>query len=354
MKMNKKGLIDILIAVADKGGVENVINMVIPYFEERGCHIRLVQAVWEHHKWTYPETEFHYLFDDGREQDSDKFIIGYREFLLKHGTPDIVLATCFPMMCMVARRALSDIGASCPVVSWLHAPLAEYERAGVGGVQQLQYADLHFAISEDVRLGILDKLPDSHVFRIYNPVKSDKVCFSANRAPGQLAFVGRLSKEKNLSMVLEAIGLAKSNWNLTLIGEGEDEGNLRGKAEELGITDRVRFLGWSENPWTLCREAYGLVMASYYEGFPLTAVEALASGMPVISTPVSGIKELIKPGETGFLFPINDSLFLSQILDMIGEGKFSTIDPDKCREVTLPYREDRALSDFYEKLTALL
>ncbi|MCR4892813.1 MAG: glycosyltransferase [Lachnospiraceae bacterium] len=347
-------IIDILIAVADKGGVENVIKMVIPFFEERGVHIRLVQAVWEHHNWTSAETEFHYLFDDGREQDSDKFTRGYRDFLSAHGAPDIVLATCFPMMCMVARNALLELGVSRPIVSWLHAPLSEYDRVGVGGARQLKYADLHFAISEDIGNEIRELLPDSYVFRVYNPVNSDKVYFSANRSSGQLAFVGRLSKEKNIGSVLRAVALAQSFWTLILIGEGEEEEELKKMAEELGISRQVSFEGWSENPWTLCRDSYGLVMASYFEGFPLTAIEALACGMPVISTPVSGIKELIKPGETGFLFPHNDSEFLSRILDMIAGGQFPPVDAEKCKAKALPYRQDVALSDFYEKLMALL
>lgn len=100
-----------------------------------------------------------------------------------------------------------------------------------------------------------------------------------------LGHVGRLSYVKNQSFLLEIIAETKSeglNYKLLLVGDGKDEQKLRKRAEALNITDRVIFYGRTNHPEDLlgCMDCF--VMPSLVEGFPVTLVEAQASGLPCL------------------------------------------------------------------------
>ena len=173
----------------------------------------------------------------------------------------------------------------------------------------------------------------------------------------RLVFVGRLSAEKNLPLILKAIELAPTEWELAVYGDGDNDerSSLERQCEDNDrLAGRVHFYGWVENPWERETRAYGLVMASRFEGFPLAAIEALACGMPVISTPVEGISELIRPGENGYVYPMEDAGSLAKILQFISDDKLPAISSDHCRNTTVMFMSDHALWDLYVKLTAAI
>ncbi len=347
-------IIDIFIAVADKGGVENVINTTAAYLKKQGNTVRLIQAVWEHHPWTCPEIDFFYLSDQRADQDSEKWKNGYLRFLKEKGYPDIILATNWPLMSLIARQALEEAGKNIPLVSWVHNPIERYAAAGYGGVEMLQYADAHLAINQRIEKEIRNTIADARTVRVDNPVSEDKVFYSESRVSRELLFVGRMSDQKNLPVLLFGIKKAKADYRLTLIGEGPDEEKLKRIVHENGLEDRVHFAGWKDDPWKAAEQCGFLVMSSLYEGFPVTAIEALLSGLPVISTPVDGIVELIRPGENGFLYPQGDSDGLAEVLDYVADGVLQVPKPEACRISAEPFLEENALPDFYEKLKGLI
>ncbi len=347
-------IIDIFIAVADKGGVENVINATASYLVKQGNRVRLIQAVWEHHPWTCSEIDFFYLSDQRANQDSEKWKNGYRDFLCRNGYPDVILATNWPLMSLIARQVLEETGNRIPVLSWLHNPIERYAAAGYGGVEMLQYADAHLAINQRIENEIRKTIPDAKTMRVNNPVSGDRVFYSENRILLELLFVGRISDQKNLPVLLFGIKKAKADYHLTLIGEGPEEEKLKRIVREKRLEERVHFAGWNDNPWKAAKQCGFLVMSSLYEGFPVTAIEALLSGMPVISTPVDGIVEIIRPGENGFLYPQGDSDGLAEVLDYISDGVLPIPKASACRASAEPYLEENALPDFYEKLKGLI
>jgi glycosyltransferase involved in cell wall biosynthesis len=119
-----------------------------------------------------------------------------------------------------------------------------------------------------------------------------------------MACVGRLTPEaKGQDIILEVLASPcwmKRKWRLTLYGRGRSEDGLERLVERLELQDRVSFAGHIavEKIW---RDNHVLVMPSRYEGMPLTIVEAMLSGRPVVATNVGGNSELIKDGVTGFL-----------------------------------------------------
>lgn len=127
-----------------------------------------------------------------------------------------------------------------------------------------------------------------------------------------LLFVGRLRIRKGVEVLLEALALLVAQGRsarLVVAGEGEHRPALERRARELGLgAERVRFLGRASAGEVrfLLQRARALVVPSIYEGMPLVVLEAMASGLPVIASRVSGIPEVVVDGETGWLVPCED------------------------------------------------
>ena len=110
--------------------------------------------------------------------------------------------------------------------------------------------------------------------------------------PGpNLLAVGRLSPEKGYDLLLEAVATVRDRFpalRLTLLGKGAEEQSLRHLAASLGLDGVVEFAGYQRRPYLYFPGATLFVMSSRHEGMPNALLEALAAGLPVVSTPASG------------------------------------------------------------------
>ncbi len=139
----------------------------------------------------------------------------------------------------------------------------------------------------------------------------DLDCFRPAEAGFQrtrdLLFVGRLVENKGLFALLDALVLLQGQGlrpRLTLVGRGPLRGRLEARAAALGLADRLEWIEWLPGPKDLAdayRSARVVVCASTCEGGPRVTVEALASGTPVVSTPVGVMGELLAEGRGGAL-----------------------------------------------------
>jgi glycosyltransferase involved in cell wall biosynthesis len=145
-------------------------------------------------------------------------------------------------------------------------------------------------------------------------------------------FVGRLAAVKGVPLLLEAFARVRAAYpdaRLTLVGEGPERAALESRAAALGLTGIANFVGYrsQEEVATLLAKADMLVLPSFAEGLPVVLMEALASRIPVIATPVAGVSELVRDGETGLLVPPGNIDGLAVALDrLLG-------DPDLCRRL---------------------
>ncbi len=128
-----------------------------------------------------------------------------------------------------------------------------------------------------------------------------------------LAFAGRLTAQKSLGRALEAVAGAEG-VQLVIAGEGPDRKQLEERAAELGIAQRVSFLGAQprERIVELFRAADAAILSSSWENFPHTVVEALAAGTPVLAMEVGGVAEVVRDGENGLLVPAGDTAALGE------------------------------------------
>jgi glycosyltransferase involved in cell wall biosynthesis len=122
--------------------------------------------------------------------------------------------------------------------------------------------------------------------------------------------VAALERQKGHEVLLKAHAsvLASGVFHeLVLVGEGTLKEPLAALAKQLGVADTVHFAGYRQNPYALMARSSALVLSSHMEGFALVLAEALALGIPVISTDCeSGPREVLQDGRFGLLVPVND------------------------------------------------
>lgn len=121
----------------------------------------------------------------------------------------------------------------------------------------------------------------------------------------RIGSVGRLDAMKGHDVLLRAIAQV-DGVELAIVGEGSKRVALEKLAVELGVSDRVKLLGWLDNPRTYLPEFDIFVQPSRSEGFPLAIVEAMLAARPIVATRVGSIAEAVIDGETGFLVNKND------------------------------------------------
>ncbi|MDR1625889.1 MAG: glycosyltransferase family 4 protein [Spirochaetia bacterium] len=124
----------------------------------------------------------------------------------------------------------------------------------------------------------------------------------AHNGTVRLIMVARFQRQKDHPTLLRALArIRDKNWNLELVGDGPDTEKIQGLAAELGIAERIDFAGQRLDIPRRLAEADVFVLASKWEGFPRSILEAMRSGLPVIATDVGGCGESVLEGVTGYL-----------------------------------------------------
>jgi glycosyltransferase involved in cell wall biosynthesis len=131
--------------------------------------------------------------------------------------------------------------------------------------------------------------------------------------------VGRLTPQKNFGLLLDALALLRTNhWRLVLLGEGPEEAWLKAKARELGIADRVTFVGFVQDTAHYYASAHMLVISSRWEDLPATALEAMGAGCRVVSTECSAaLCEIVRHAQSGVIVPIDAMALAHAIADSL-------------------------------------
>jgi glycosyltransferase involved in cell wall biosynthesis len=179
-------------------------------------------------------------------------------------------------------------------------------------------ADQVFPSSEGVKEGLTRFGVDRDQMQVvYNPVSLSEIDQAASAAVPDantgaiptIITVGRLVYQKDHDTLLRAFALARSRLDasLVLVGQGPLQDELTTLARELGISDRVIFAGWQQNPFAWMANADLFVLSSRFEGFGNVVIEAMACGLPVVSTDCpSGPSEILANGDAGILVPVGD------------------------------------------------
>ena len=154
--------------------------------------------------------------------------------------------------------------------------------------------------------------------------------------------VGRLHKVKGYDRLIRAcarLQQAGAPLDLVIIGKGEEEEKLNSLAAELDFPN-LTLLGQQDNPYRYVKNADLYVCSSFYEGFNLTIAEALALGVPALSTDCSGPCEILDNGEYGMIVENSEGGLYNGILKLIQDPELLEKYKSKTKERTKFFDED--------------
>jgi glycosyltransferase involved in cell wall biosynthesis len=215
----------------------------------------------------------------------------------------------------------------------------------------LEAADLVVVLAEFWKREVLMLAPNANVDVIPNPVP---VAEPRARpfAGRRIFFAGRLTERKGYHDLIEAFAiLYKENPELELVLAGHGElDEAKRIAVDNGVEDAVKLPGWvtAEDILQNLRDCDVYCLPSYGEGLPMSVLEAMSNGLPVVTTPVGGLPELIADGENGILVTPGDVRGLASALHAVLD------DPDKAAKIGGAARETIAQGYCMEQVAPML
>lgn len=161
---------------------------------------------------------------------------------------------------------------------------------------------------------------------LYNVIDIDalkeKMLTDENEYSYDVIYLCRLTYPKNPQRFLNIISqIVKTMPTLKvgIVGTGELDAEIKALAKNLQIENNVDFLGFQNNPLKMLHDSKVMVMTSRWEGTPMCALEAMALGVPIVSTPTDGLNQLIKEGVNGFLSE-DDAVLVQRICKLLEDA----------------------------------
>lgn len=201
-------------------------------------------------------------------------------------------------------------------LAWVHCDLEKKEGIPeLSGKLQAYYRtyDKVVCVSQHVRdsyIRLFGTEPEALVLPNVNDEKAIRDAADAFSVPRQqginLVAVGRLTRQKGFDRLLEACALLKEAgcaFHLRILGEGPERQKLEQLIARKDLAGSVQLMGFQSNPYPYIKAADALVCASRYEGLSTVVTEALILGTPVVTTPCSGMEELLGSSEYGLITP---------------------------------------------------
>lgn len=170
-------------------------------------------------------------------------------------------------------------------------------------------------IKESMEVRYKEALPPTSIIPIavsFAPVSA--VPLPAHNFTFSLITVGRLEPEKRIEDILYALARIQQLYpsvGLFIVGEGRQRKHLEKLTQKLGLSDKVQFLGWVDNSRALVKSAHAYIQASAYEGYGLTLIEAALAKVPIITTDVGIVGEVLNGYEDVLSAPVADPTQLS-------------------------------------------
>jgi glycosyltransferase involved in cell wall biosynthesis len=197
---------------------------------------------------------------------------------------------------------------------WTFTPgIPRLEAAVYRGIERLagRFTDKIMTVSEfDRQLGLSARIvPEGRLVTVYNGIPDVPADLRADpsRTPVRLIMVARLAPQKDHSTLLRALaGLQDFQWELDLVGEGPLLDQTRALVDSLQLSSRVHFLGQRTDVERLLASAQVGILISNWEGFPISILEAMRAGLPVVASNIAGVGESVRDHDTGYLIPRGD------------------------------------------------
>lgn len=287
------------------------------------------------------------------------------KFVLQNKKYDVEIAAIHGMY----RELLSSPQKDSKKIIWIQNDIFNLKEYTPDVIRQLFKFDRILVISnklkEEMQKVARNDKEKKAVIKIFNPIDKTDTLNKANTAIDDYPFsneiptfitIGTVYPQKGYDRLLDVHKKLMDEGlkhQIIIIGDGFDYENIQTKLNHLGLQETVKMLGFRSNPYPYLKKADFYVMSSRHEGFPTIIAEALILNKPVVSTDVSGIKDLLQEGKLGIITPNSE--------DGIYEGmkKFLT-DPDlagryekEIAEADLPFVLQKSVAKLQEIIDEL-
>lgn len=231
---------------------------------------------------------------------------------LKEQDIDVLIA-CGALFYPISVLACRGIKTKC--ICWEHSnPEGNNDHRGQYWARRfgIKRSDLNVVLTKRALEVFKDNYGAEHTIQIYNPV--DPAVFEAagnyDSKSKRIISVGRLTYQKNFQVAVKVAATVLPQfpeWQWDVYGQGEELEELTKLAGEAGISSQMHFKGQVTDLYQRYKQYSIMVMTSRYEGFPMTLLEGLGNGLPLISFDIpTGPSEIIEDGKNGFLLPEGD------------------------------------------------
>ena len=230
----------------------------------------------------------------------------------------------------------------------------------------------HITVSDDLAVTIEKTLPkgnhkivsmlnphdiDGIVKKSMEPVDHPWLTENRDRAIPVILTVARIAEAKDIDTMLRAVSeiLSRRPVYLIVVGDGPEVKRLKMLTTQLGIAHHVDFIGYRDNPYPYFTNADVYALSSRHEGLPGTLIEALATGIPIVSTDCpTGPREILRDGQLGRLVPVGDHVALAEgliaALDDRKDDTAAAAAADERRLASRKYDQERIMDAYFDLL----
>ena len=249
--------------------------------------------------------------------------------LMRQERPDVVHTHLDVIKYATAAARLSGVK---KCVHTVHS-LADREAEGriqkiINGTYFRKAWSVPVALTPEVQASVSDfyGLPPERIPVIYNGIDLSRCIPKTTYETGEtvtILHVGRFDVPKNHAGLLEAFRLLRETHpecHLRLVGDGDLRLRMEALAKEKGISDAVEFCGMQSNVYPYLHDADIFTLPSIYEGNPMTIIEAMGTGLPIVASRVGGIPDMIHDGESGILVEPEPRAVCDALARMVEDG----------------------------------
>lgn len=315
----------------NSGGAEVHLHEIFGRIAARGHRVDLLASGW---KGATPRafldgiavhrvgTRYTYQFVAGRYFRERLFAQGYDVIVEDLNKIPLYTTRWGPPVCVLVHHLFGTT-----IFREASAPMAAAVWLAERGIPVAYKGRPFEAVSESTADDLVVRgIPRNTIRVIHNGIDSEFF----TPAPGSrsqrplFAYVGRLKRYKGVDLILQAFAtLGIEDARLEIAGAGDYRDHLEELSKSLGVSGRVRFLGFisAEEKRDLLRRAWSSIFASPKEGWGLSNIETAACGTPVIASDSPGLRESLVNGQTGVLVPHGDTVALAREMRKIAQSK---------------------------------
>lgn len=282
------------------------------------------------------------------------------KFVLKDKKYDVEIAAIHGMY----RELLSSPQKDSKKIIWIQNDIFNLKEYTPEVIRQLFKFDRILVISnklkEEMQKLANDKREKQAVVKIFNPIDKEDTLKKAAMDIADYPFseklptfvtIGTVYPQKGYDRLLDVHKKLMDEGlkhQIIIIGDGYDFENIQAKLNQLGLQETVKMLGFRSNPYPYLKKSDFYIMSSRHEGFPTIIAEALILDKPVVSTDVSGIKDLLQDGKLGLITPNSEEGIYEGMKKILTDKNLSTEYEREIANTDLPFVLEKSVAHLQE------